>query len=146
MEKKRPKVDIPSNVKQTKMQRMIERAIDGDRQALKYLDLATQYVTYQKTITVSWAGLMADYKLAASTFVAAQHLQSELLVRLSKRLLHYIKFNSKGFDSEIDREATRVSIPEQLEMLRFICADLPLARMPDRSDKQEEETSSEDGR
>lgn len=31
-------------------------------------------------------------------------------------------------------------------MLRFICADLPLARMPDRSDKQEEETSSEDDR
>lgn len=80
MEKKRPKVDILSNVKQTKMQRMIERAIDGDRQALKYLDLATQYINYQKTTTVSWAGLMADHKLAASSFVAAQHLQSELLI------------------------------------------------------------------
>ena len=83
MEKTRPKVDIPSNVKQTKMQRMNERAIDGDRQALKYLDLAIQYITYQNTTTVSRAGLTADYKLAASTFVAAQHLQSELLVRLS---------------------------------------------------------------
>ena len=65
--------------------------------------------------------------------------------------MHYIKLNSKGFDSEIDREATKVSIPEQLEMLRFTCADLPLARMPDISDKQEEdkkkeETSSEDDR
>ena len=45
--------------------------------------------------------------------------------------MHYVKFNSKGFDSEIDKEATRVSIPEQLEMLHFICSDLPLARMPD---------------
>lgn len=87
---------------------------------------------------------MADYKFAATTFVATSHLNSELIMRLSKRLLHYVKFNSKGFDSEIDREATRVSIPEQLQMRQFICADLPLARMPARSDKQEEETSSED--
>ena len=34
-----------------------KRAIDGDRQALKYSDLATQYVTYQKMTAVSWAGI-----------------------------------------------------------------------------------------
>lgn len=30
--------------------------------------------------------------------------------------------------------------------MRFICADLPLTRMPDRSDNEEVETSSDDDR
>ena len=62
----------------------------------------------------------------------------------NKRPLYYIKFNTKGFNSKIDQEATRVSVPEQLEMLQFICADLPLARMPDTVDREDKETSSED--
>ena len=47
MEKTKPKVDILRNVKQTKIQRMIERAINGDRPALKYLQVGIQYISYQ---------------------------------------------------------------------------------------------------
>lgn len=142
MEPVRPKMD--SNVKQTKMQRMIHKAMTGDRHALKYLQLGTEYITYQKSTPLTWAILMADYKLAATSFVTARQLECETLIRLSKRLLHYIKFNSKGFNSEVDREAARVYIQEQLKSMAVIAADLPLVRMRDRSDRDDIETSSED--
>lgn len=51
MEPVRPKMD--SNVKQTKMQRMIDKAMTGDRHALKYLQLGTEYITYQKSMPLT---------------------------------------------------------------------------------------------
>ena len=141
---KRPEEAVLANVKQTKIARMVQGALDGNRQALKYLKLGTQYISYQKTTMVSWGGLMSDYKFAATAWVASSHLNCELIQRLSKRLLHYIKFNAKGYNSEIDEDARRVSVGEQLEMLQFMCADLPLARMPDTVDREDEESSSDE--
>ena len=104
-------------VKETKIQNMITKALKGDKDAVEYLHLRTQYLSYHKATSLTWDLVQADYNLAASTYVAAENLQLETLKRTAKKLLQYVSFASKGFGKKLEKEAKRVSAEDQMRFM-----------------------------
>ena len=84
-----------SGQKETKVQSMLKKALQGDKEATKYLHVQDRMIDYKTSVVVTWNSLCADYEAASTMFMAAENLDLEALTRTCLQLLKYITYTAK---------------------------------------------------
>lgn len=66
---------------------MAQRAIEGDQEALDYLDLEESDVKWTTASTLTWETLRGNYNYCAHVLVVATHLKLDTMHRTSRYAL-----------------------------------------------------------
>ena len=130
------------------MQRVINRALSGDEEALALLDIGDIEVV-PKTKPITRETLRSEFKYASTQYLAAIHLNLKSFERLAKRyIVHLCWINRHRFqDSALTQDITEIDEMDILEEMALLCRDLPLTRHgKDLSDSEEEDAQKREKR
>ena len=110
----------------TKLQLLAEKAIQGDEQALEYLQFEETNVVSKRSSAISWQSLCANYSYLAHMHVVATKLGLECL-KISTRLglKHACHIAHHHFQEEFPEVATAVTIDQLAEHLAQVLDDVP---------------------
>ena len=134
-----------SGKKETKVQSMLKKALQGDNEATKYLDVQDRMIVYKKSAVVTWNSLCADYEATSTMFVAAENLDLEALTRTCVHLLKYITYTAKHmFDKTADDLATTINKDSQMRVMQMLTYDLPPAKLRHKEHQVSSEEDDED--
>lgn len=129
----------------TKLQVMAEWAVDGDEEALKYLQLQQVNVAGNKplTLTLTWENLCSDYHYVGHVFVVAAKLGLNTLRRTLRMSLQHMSFIAQHhFQRQFSEISTTCTIETVAEILSMMLLDVPPPRL-NRSEDYDSETTSE---
>ena len=123
----------------TKLQLLAEKAIQGDEQALEYLQLEEINVVGNMSSSISWQTLCANYNYLAHMLVVATKLGLECL-KISSRLglKHACHIAPHHYQKDFPEVATTVTIEQLAEHLSQVLDDVP----PHHLNRSEDEESS----
>ena len=123
----------------TKLQLLAEKAIQGDEQALEYLQFEETNVVSKRSSAISWQSLCANYSYLAHMHVVATKLGLECL-KISTRLglKHACHIARHHFQEEFPEVATAVTIDQLAEHLAQVLDDVP----PHHLNREEDVESS----
>ena len=108
------------------MHTMLKKALEGDKEVTRYLDVHDRMIVYKKSVVVTWDTLCADYEAASAMFIAAENLDLEALTRTSVQLLKYITYTAKHmFDKTPDDLAQTINRDSQMRVMQMLTYDLP---------------------
>lgn len=126
------------------MQRAINRALSGNKEALDLLDIADEQVI-PSIRTITPQTLQADYKYACRQYLAAMQLQLRGMERLAKKyILTLFWINQHQFKGKaLPEELFHVRYQDILDEMSIMAADLPLTR-PSRYVSDSDEAEHED--
>ena len=114
----------------TKLQNIIDKALQGDKDALDYLHVMDMSCKWKKAIVVSWEKLCVDYKDTAAAYNAASEHKMEHLKRALKTNLMYLTYIAKKvFKCEFDVDVTKVEAKQIIEHMQLQTAEVPPARL-----------------
>ena len=106
---------------QTKVQKMIRKAKEGDERALTYLEVEDKYLRDQRPLIMSYENLRADYYNLACFYFASKSLGLISLPFTSKMALKYMKMvAAKYFKKDFtlqDMDIKREDILEKMEQI-----------------------------
>ena len=127
----------------TKLQLLAEKAIQGDEQALEYLQFEETNVVSKMSSAISWQSLCANYNYLAHMHVVATKLGLECL-KISTRLglKHACHIARHHFQKEFPEVATAVTIDQLAEHLPQVLDDVPPHHL-NRSEDVESSSASE---
>ena len=127
----------------TKLQLLAEKAIQGDEQALEYLQFEETNVVRKMSSAISWQSLCANYSYLAHMHVVATKLGLECL-KISTRLglKHACHIARHHFQEEFPEVATAVTIDQLAEHLAQVLDDVPPHHL-NRSEDVESSWASE---
>ena len=127
----------------TKLQLLAEKAIQGDEQALEYLQLEEMNVISDKASSISWQSLCANYNYFAHLLVVSTKLGLECLKTAShlglKEAIHIARHH---YQKEFPPVATTVTVENLAELLSEVLKDVPPHHL-DRSEDEESSSASE---
>ena len=136
-------LQVRDKMEKTKLQIMAERAINGDEEALAYLDLEEKNIVGKKPAVLTWHKLCADYNYVAHVYVVASKLNLLTLQRtlhLSLQHMHFIVRNQ--FQKEFPVVATATTIETLAETLSMTLLDVPPPHLNRREDCGNDTSSS----
>ena len=127
----------------TKLQLLAEKAIQGDEQALEYLQLEEMNVISDKASFISWQSLCANYNYFAHLLVVLTKLGLECLKTASRLgLKEAIHIARHHYQKEFPPVATTVTVQNLAELLSEVLKDVPPHHL-DRSEDEESSSASE---
>lgn len=127
----------------TKLQLLAEKAIQGDEQALEYLQLEEMNVISDKASSISWQSLCANYNYFAHLLVVSTKLGLECLETASRLgLKEAIHIARHHYQKEFPPVATTVTVENLAELLSEVLKDVPPHHL-DRSEDEESSSASE---
>ena len=127
----------------TKLQLLAEKAIQGDEQALEYLQLEEMNVISDKASSISWQSLCANYNYFAHLLVVSTKLGLECLKTASRLgLKEAIHIARHHYQKEFPPVATTVTVENLAELLSEVLKDVPPHHL-DRSEDEESSSASE---
>ena len=110
----------------TKLQIMAQRAIDGDQEALDYLDLEESDVKWTTASTLTWETLCGNYNYCAHVLVVATHLKLDTMRRTSRYALQSLTWIARHhYNKELLPIATMCRVQAMVEMMALIIDDVP---------------------
>lgn len=110
----------------TKLQIMAQRAIDGDQEALDYLDLEESDVKWTTASTLTWDTLCGNYNYCAHVLVVATHLKLDIMRRTSRYALQSLTWIARHhYNRELPPIATTCRVEDIAEMMALIIDDVP---------------------
>ena len=110
----------------TKLQIMAQRAIDGDEEALVYLDLEESDVKWTTASTLTWETLCGNYNYCAHVLVVATHLQLDTMRRTSRYALQSLTWIARHhYNKELPPIATTCCVEDIAEMMALVLEDVP---------------------
>ena len=103
---------------------MAQRAIEGDQEALDYLDLEESDV---KWTTASTLTLCGNYNYCAHVLVVATHLKLDTMHRTSRYALQSLTWITRHhhYNKELPPIATTCRVEDLVEMMALIIDDVP---------------------
>ena len=105
---------------------MAQRAIDGDQEALDYLDLEESDVKWTTASTLTWDTLCGNYNYCAHVLVVATHLQLDTMRRTSRYALQSLTWIARHhYNRELPPIATTCRVEDIAEMMALIIDDVP---------------------
>ena len=127
----------------TKLQLLAEKAMQGDEQALKYLQLEEMNVISDKASSISWQSLCANDNYFAHLLVVSTKLGLECLKTASRLgLKEAIHIARHHYQKEFPPVATTVTVENLAELLSEVLKDVPPHYL-DRSEDEESSSASE---
>lgn len=102
------------------MQRLIDRALSGEEEALKRLNVGDHTVaSAHKDVTSDV--LASDFKSVATIYLAAKELNLTTLDRLSSKLLLYLAWINKfKFDNSFQTEPLEIEEKDILDQMKTL--------------------------
>lgn len=134
-----------SNLRQTKLQKTIEKALQGDEDAIAYMgvkDESDVSPMIKKPIVLTWEKLLDDYHNACLKLVAAENLQLQSLRKTSIPYLKYLLWIAKNhFKKDIPEQASTCTREDVLTTMHEMTFDVP----PEKLGNKSFQVSNDDG-
>ena len=130
--------------KRSKLQLILDQALDGDQAAIDLLNITPVEVAYNHTHPLTLAGLKKDYLQMAQMYKAANLLHVGCLEMVASRALRYISLLAREkFDHTFTVEETTVAVVPLLTAMERVAGDLPLTTLETEVDDSPEEEEEE---
>lgn len=127
----------------TKIQVLAERAIHGDQEALKYLQLEETTMVGSEKKAITWKTICTDYHYCALVFIVAVKLGLDNLCRTSRMALKHINWIARQhYQREVPLITTTCTIEDLTSMMSIVLKDVPCPHL-NRSEDFDSHTSSE---
>ena len=131
-------------MERTKLQVMAERAINGDEEALQYLDLGEIDVIGSDPRPITWEVLCANYHYCAHVYIVATKLNLHILRRTARMSLRQAAHIARHhYRREFPEITTTCTVDELATTLSSVLEDVPPAHLS-RSEDFDTDTSTEE--
>ena len=123
----------------TKLQIMAQRAIDGNQEALDYLDLEESDVKWTTASTLTWETLCGNYNYCAHVLVVATHLKLDTMCTTSCYALQSLTWIARHhYNKELPPIATTCRVEDIAQMMALIIDDVPPPHLNSATSESEE--------
>ena len=138
-------LEVLVKMEQTKLQIMAERAINGDEEALEYLDLEEVSVIGSDPRPITWDVLCANYYYCAHVLIVATKLNLHILRRTAHMSLRQAAHIARHhYKREFPEITTTCTVEELANTLSMVLEDVPPAHLSRREDFDSDTSTEED--
>ena len=117
---------------ESKLQSMLKKALNGDRQALEYCDVNTTDVIDNKYKVIIFNSLANNYHFYVQLLIAAKKLGLETLRITTRSMIRHLSWIARHhFKSSFDEETRVVEQHEILETMLMLSHQLPKTSLSD---------------
>ena len=131
----------------TKLQIIIDKALQGNQSALEYLHVSDMRSTWKwsKATVMTWEKLCSDNKYNGAAYNPALEMKMDYLTRVTKMNLIYLTYIAKTvFKREFDQDMVTIGVEEILEHMKLQAGEVPPARLSTYYDQLTDEEDDED--